>query len=441
MNKKTEVKSNKLNQLYSCLKTFRNKLFKKKEVVLQNCFYESIMLTGQNKVNDAGIRFAEVFNRDLVNAAGLRIEYIKLLLEYASSVRHEQYLPKDLLEAIKKATFGIEVDRLNCDKWLQLCHICLSNGLFHLDPIIRDKAIQAAYIEAELNKDDANLQKKAFKAYIDKADLIKAEETLCRLEKLIDKQLFSKYTTFFKLSSGSKYSIFKYTSESFSNVDCKFRALIAGKTVAVVGPALTESVRGSEIDSFDLVVRISYRGSNTIYDTSRFGSKTDVAYYGNVFSDAISKHGEVDFFKDLDYAVFKTVRHELQIKIGGFCGARAFHSPNYSFFNGSAHMVQNAIFDLLLYEPSRLKLFNMNFFLSHKTHYPNYSSILNISTDNEWKQYGRHANHKYLSSLNFTRNLYNKDVIECDDECRRVLMLSDEEYMSKMFEIYFIPVK
>ena len=66
--------------------------------------------------------------------------------------------------------------------------------------------------------------------------------------------------------------------------------LISGKSVAVVGPAPSSELIGSEIDSYDIVVRTNYQGQNKLGDPKEFGVRTDISYYNGFDSLNIHKN-------------------------------------------------------------------------------------------------------------------------------------------------------
>lgn len=58
----------------------------------------------------------------------------------------------------------------------------------------------------------------------------------------------------------------------------EFAKLVNGKNIAIVGPVDVGLMSGAEIDSYDLIIRFNHT-SKSIYDSKKFGSKTDISYY------------------------------------------------------------------------------------------------------------------------------------------------------------------
>jgi len=81
--------------------------------------------------------------------------------------------------------------------------------------------------------------------------------------------------------------------------------MLHNKSIAIVGPAQSNDMLKDEIDSYDIVIRLNYRGGNKMPPEIEFGSKVNISYYNSVFSADISNYENMDFFKDLDYIYSK----------------------------------------------------------------------------------------------------------------------------------------
>ncbi len=429
-----------ISELYNKVK--RSESFKSQAKKLQEELERSLVLTKDGNLDEAVRIFSSAVNEGLSNKYGLTSDYIRLFVSSAAYMRFYIHLSEDAYREFLEQTRNLDASMLPCSKWLLLGHICLSNGLFHAEALVRKIAIRSAYMEEKNSPTNIKMLTRALKASIDQSDYIKAKELLDRLRSVSnEEQQLRKYELYYYISYGDIENVFEIARDKFNHNDWLFNNYINGKSVAVVGPAPTAENNGAEIDSFDVVVRLNYRGMTIIKDTQKFGSRVDVSYYGNVFSESINNIANQEFFDKLDFIVFKSAKHEFQDKLIESSRGRFFYSPNYCFFNGSAHLIQNVLFDILHFSPQRVKLFNSNFFLASKTHYSGYRDIPSSEKDREkkdkdWKIYKRHAHHKYLSSFNFTRNLWTSGLIEVDTGCEKVISMSEEAYMSAMQEIY-----
>jgi hypothetical protein len=105
--------------------------------------------------------------------------------------------------------------------------------------------------------------------------------------------------------------------------------------------------------------------------------------------------------------------------------------PDAAFYTGGPNMVPNAIFDLLLWSPSRLKIFNSNCYLGPKPYDDTYR--LGVSEASV-----AHAAclsfgvHDPTSQRVFLANLAQRTVVEADAALANILALTDADYLSRM---------
>ena len=118
---------------------------------------------------------------------------------------------------------------------------------------------------------------------------------------------------------------------------------------------------------------------------------------------------------------------------------------NTFLFNGSSTAVPNALFDILHFQPRRVKVFHANFWLSHGSYYSGYAmtkrekEMVGSGADNpfgSWSWKGTFSGHDFLSQVNFVRNLWAAGLIEVDGPCEEVLSLTSHGYLSAMQDIY-----
>ncbi|NDK33172.1 tetratricopeptide repeat protein [Nesterenkonia haasae] len=141
-----------------------------------------------------------------------------------------------------------------------------------------------------------------------------------------------------------------------------FRKLIAGKRVAVVGPADTGDRLGETIDTYDVIIRPRLMTEFTADDAARLGSRTDISYF--------SGRDLTDFMPVAREAV---ARGELKMVIGrglsmnSFSGEipdwLRFYRHDFSLgFHGPPMGIGRILYDVLQFEPAEIGLFNIDFF-------------------------------------------------------------------------------
>jgi hypothetical protein len=154
-----------------------------------------------------------------------------------------------------------------------------------------------------------------------------------------------------------------------------FADYLAGKTIAIVGPAPTEALDAEEIDRHDLVVRLnhSYEGKGT--DPKHKGLRTDIACFnGEQGYNFLHEHNGL-LPKDVTWGVFKSsaAASHVQEK-NADKHARSFtRLCRQSCFHGSLNMIPIVALDLALFSASSLKVYHADLMLSvarQKGYYP-----------------------------------------------------------------------
>lgn len=144
-----------------------------------------------------------------------------------------------------------------------------------------------------------------------------------------------------------------------------FASLIAGKSVAIVGPADVGLDNGQDIDSFDLVIRFNHRTELQL-NPVQFGSRTDISYYGSTTLNLHQRYLESDnglqcmVVEEFDLARFEWLRN-VRLPIREHLRAWSFDSP---FLFGAPSAIQRTLMDILRFQPRQVKVFNMNFYLN-----------------------------------------------------------------------------
>ncbi len=381
---------------------------------------------------------------------GLTSEYIYDLLNVIDKSIKDKNIKDDFFQKTKNLNYN----SISHKGWLNLYSLLVRNGLVKEGFLTRQKAVKKIY--SDTSSSTASTQKKVegIKASIDQGDFERANNLLNKID---DDQLsnleIDGLKSYYFLNNGKIKKAQKIWQKNFTNQDNKFLKYIQGKTIALVGPATSKYEYGKEIDSYDIIIRVGYRGHKKKLDPAKYGRRTDVSYYHGPNALDMAKNKNYSFLDDLDFAVFRSNSHEFQnemIKSG--CGRIqkriGYINENsgdfiHFFFHGSPNQIPLILFDLLHFEPIEVKVFYANFFLSKKQYAKNYKKTL--GRKNYAKKYEKiwyrtwfrsFANHGYLSQLNFVKNLYKGGLIEVDKDCKDVLELSSDEYIDKFLEIY-----
>ena len=253
-------------------------------------------------------------------------------------------------------------------------------------------------------------------------------------------QLNEKYYKFTSKEFADKYKLlinfFKSREEPFPRLfNNKFLEFIKNKSIAIVGPADSKIDNGDEIDNYDIVVRINIliSGEESIkIDSKKMGSRTDIIYYNsdmvlrwknNIFN---SKNEVWIVFKDKkfydDYLNFSKTE-------------RASYQSTLSFIKdptgASAMMIPNVIFDLLKYNPKKIKIFNTNFYFDGFNYIDGIKKKINIKRNESYfvKEFRKHD---AFFNYNLIKNLFQNQKIEIDKVGEKALKVDTRTYSKEL---------
>lgn len=210
-----------------------------------------------------------------------------------------------------------------------------------------------------------------------------------------------------------------------TNIDKKFRDYVKGKRLAIVGPVDTGLDNGSEIDVYDIVVRFNFSDQRLLEPTV-FGSRTDVSYYTNpAFKKVVENRGAK---LKIDWIVPQKL-DGLDISLYSGNARSQYRASNAVFFKSYGNAFQRLLLDLLRFQPSEVKLFNMNFWLSPHDSYYNAARA----------EFDAHTvvNHDVLSNYKFIESLNSRGIIKTDDVIREILSYGEVIYINRMHSNYY----
>jgi hypothetical protein len=341
------------------------------------------------------------------------------------------------------ATSSLSAYDLPPGRWLSIYDACFATGLLGALPLLRERALKSAFIEAHKHPKRKAALRAAFSAAIEQSQFDEARKFLEQLERIVEnREDLQKLRLYYLITSGQRdeaNDLARKVTAHQLNAD-RFRDLVQGKTIAVVGPAPDGQSTSDEIDSHDLVVRINYRGRDRMPDPIEFGSRIDISYYNGQDSRHLADTGQTSFFSELRFAAFKSIRHEFQTFLEYNGVARQLFPP-VNLFNGTPLQGQNLIYDLLHFNPARIKLFKSNLFMDHRPYDPNYRDyqrnalgVIHGKLSNE--RLGSFATHDLLSQRALLRTLIANGLIYTDKTLTEVLNLGDEDYLNAIKRIY-----
>lgn len=350
----------------------------------------------------------------------LPAKYRGAVLRATAAVSDDRSAFREISNELVALTEGLEPTSVSVETWLGLRYVLMRQGFLEASGIARDNARTLAIASAgtESGASDPSTLLCALRASMDSGDLVLSKsfrDALCDLESGCDALPVIDSYLGMCLPGQSNGA----DSESIKSED-DFRELIAGKSVAVVGPAASDEQQGAEIEAFDVVVRPGYWGSDRLPPPSVAGSRTDISYYNAPVGLRITRAEYASILADLKYSVFRRSEHV----VPGL-SARAVLSPDAVFFAGFSNQIPRIVFDLLSFRPSSLKVFCSNFYLSTRRYHESY-----VADDSGFLKGA--ATHDLCSQVNFVRNLCVNELVDFDQGGSRVLRMSNQEYLRAM---------
>ena len=228
----------------------------------------------------------------------------------------------------------------------------------------------------------------------------------------------------------------QYWSADFSEADFKFLELVRGRSIAVVGPALPSDRVGSEIDSYDLIVRTNFRTDANL-PVEFFGSRTDISYYNHAAwttrRDSVLNAAESLRWINLKGRNDDKLLNELLPSFAG--GSRVFFQADTLFFEGNPMAIPNILYDLLHFSPKCIKLFCSSFYISGNGYHPGYHGYVKSPYGVDFFSDGLRA-HDPFSGFMFAKRAFQTNLILADRLGEGVLNTSCSQYASRLNEVY-----
>jgi len=225
-----------------------------------------------------------------------------------------------------------------------------------------------------------------------------------------------------------------------------FGEYVAGKTIAIVGPAPAPYDQSAEVDAHDIVYRTSWGFSAPRDEAIRkcssarlgedwfckdvfapgYGSRVDMAYYNNGACDQMAR-GELDhIIKHLDWTVCK--RPNMQPS--GLTNLRSYNQAPMKL-PGTENQVTAMLWDLTFYEPSKVTVFGADFYTGNfEEWYDDTYLPTELWADPNFQQEAARATlwHNMSDNRRVCRMVHDLGWIAGDQRYLKALHMTFEEY-------------
>lgn len=217
-----------------------------------------------------------------------------------------------------------------------------------------------------------------------------------------------------------------------TKVNKQLKKLILRKKVAIVGPALSNQNNGKEIDKYDIVVRINQIDRSNLSKKIK-GYKTDIIFLNGTKSEQVIKNKSFKFLKMAKAIFFKTDGYIKYFKNKGFINIYKNINIDEYMLVGISNMLPYALFEILLCDPAKIKIFDNDFLMNPKR-VKNYEKY---NLDQKTKFLNIIFQHDPLSQFNFVKLLFNATgIIKGDNKFTKVINLDQKKFLSKLENAY-----
>jgi hypothetical protein len=338
------------------------------------------------------------------------------IVDFASHLKeilYEDAKQEHLIDLLKK-WYSLKY-KITSGQWLELSMYLLSMGLF-----------KSSY-ECRL------ISYKAFSPRLNKL-IYNFNYQQLRLAKLFDEGELAEFKKYWNTSvtsnNGYWRSIIGNSTKVDKNLDEDFYNLIRNKRVAVIGPLEFDKDYSDEIANYDVVVELNALESKRESAKKKYHGVPDIVYYNNSRLEELKKLNYDDIPDTSKFVVLKNPKHQAALKRN--VSVRVLPQTTTLNWNGSFSMMENTIADLLLFNPSEIKIYGVNLYTSF-----NYDKAYgNEPPENLKKITLNFTVHDIFTQYAFMHNLYNLGLIKGDDGFEKVLKLGRKGYVERMSELY-----
>jgi hypothetical protein len=341
---------------------------------------------------------------------------------------------------ILQATQQLDVDKFDATGWYQLSRGLFSLGYFRAAWVAREHSLDLS-IESSLKIDASSTEiKRCLEAHLERGDLVRLSN--------LNEATHNVHNFSIPLNLLRKVFVKAGTDQISKHAEGKeiFELLIRDKTVALVGPGVSEGLYGDEIDSVETVFRVRFGGSEALRQ-KYVGSRCEIAQFNDlsVIRDAPRNSTEFGFIDNLQLIVVfcdepNKVRDINVLDV--FLDLPVYRSTATSGLVNLVAVIMNS--------PAKLKIYGFDFY-SRLGQYD--SELINFYRVNGWKFGANYSTlfrngslscsliaksfsaHDPVSNFCFAQNLYKAGLFDIEPYGKSILELTPYQYVERLEEM------
>jgi hypothetical protein len=264
---------------------------------------------------------------------------------------------------------------------------------------------------------------------------LKLHDIMISKMKILEKNHFT-YSTYISFETFSKFGLYRAKKYNFlvhaynKYIHGRFYDFVYKKRVAILGPIFEED--SINLEEYDTIIRIN----DVISSSTRnnFHYKTNITYLNSEILQKLISGLEGFRLNETSEMLYVIKNYNVgSTKYLKNKPYRLSYSNPY-FLNGSPNMVQMVVWDLLHFEPSEIMVMGVDFFISKNKYSKNYvynKDKFKISFQDFIKS---QSIHNLISNRRFMITLSKLGLVKFDENANRVLTMSDEEYLRKIYQ-------
>ncbi|EDZ92885.1 Tetratricopeptide TPR_2 repeat protein [Limnospira maxima CS-328] len=342
-------------------------------------------------------------------------------------------LSEVIADNLEQIPFGF-MDRAS---WIRLKDFLIGNYFIASGYLVRRKMAEfdSQSFRSGSIQEEADLSR-CLKLFIEQRDELKSKAALKKLLANCKKpnQLKSYLQLYLVNYERDKVSYLEGRVD-YIKAEESYGQLINGKTVAIVGPAPTSEPHGEEIDSFDIVIRMTYLDNldESLYPYT--GQKTSVSYYNSRRGFSFKSYISLIMPK-LKFVCLKNARaisylrqYSVNVRVG--------YRFNPCYVGKNINMLPIILSDLVQFKPQKIKVFCSNFFISKNNLYFDKYPTFQKTHKRHRSLSGHHLSlHDIASQFSLVKNFWLSGLFEADPDLTEVLKLEVNEYIDEMEKLY-----
>lgn len=142
--------------------------------------------------------------------------------------------------------------------------------------------------------------------------------------------------------------------------------LINNKKIAIVGPTSISTDKSCEIEQYDIIIRLNASKENSLFENK--GYRTNISNYNFDNGRYLINHNN-EFINEFDYCVFSSSEAPKKLQNNGITKVNSRTMRRFPFeFAGGYNMIQKTILDIISFQPRKLKIYGINFFLKSNSY-------------------------------------------------------------------------